>query len=267
MDGRGLAEAGAADESGGEQMSRTVLVTGAAQGIGRAIAVGLASRGYDVAVNDVPRQADGLAAVAAAIRATGQRTLVVPADISSREQVHGMVDRVLAAWSALDVLVNNAGVLTVGLIEDLPEEQWERVFDVNAKGTFLVSQAVIPHMKQRRQGRIIHIASIGGKQGAPGQAHYCASKGAIIEFTRVMAMELGEYDILVNAVCPGIILTEMARANLGTQEGLDRWTSSTSLKRLGQPEDVVGPVAFFASEDSAYITGQSLNVCGGIIFY
>jgi 3-oxoacyl-[acyl-carrier protein] reductase len=248
-------------------MSRTVLVTGAAKGIGRAIAVGLAGRGYDVAVNDLAGASGALEEVAAAIRAAGQRVLVVPADVSDREQVRGMVDRVLAGWGALDVLVNNAGVLTVSLVEDLPEELWDGVFDVNAKGTFLVSQAVIPHMKARRSGRIIHIASIGGKQGAPGQAHYCASKGAIIEFTRVLAMELGEHGILVNAVCPGIILTDMARANLGTQEGIDRWTAATCLKRLGEPEDVVGPVAFFASDDSAYVTGQSLNVCGGIIFY
>ena len=141
------------------------------------------------------------------------------------------------------------------------------VFDVNAKGTFLVSQAVIPHMKERRAGRIIHIASIGGKLGAPGQAHYCSSKAAVIELTRIMAMELGEHGIHVNAVCPGIILTEMGRNNLKTQANIDKWTGVTALKRLGEPEDVVGPVAFFASDDSAYITGQSLNVCGGIIYY
>lgn len=248
-------------------MSKTVLVTGAAKGIGRAISLGLAERGYDIAVNDLDIESDALREVSERVGALGRRSLIVPADISDKRQVRDMVETVLREWAVLDVLVNNAGVLTVSTVEDLPEEAWDKVFDVNAKGTFLVSQAVIPHMKDRRQGRIIHMASIGGKQGAPGQGHYCSSKAAIIELTRVMAMELGEYDILVNAVCPGIILTEMGRNNLKTQENIDKWSNATALKRLGEPEDVVGPVAFFASEDSGYITGQSLNVCGGIIFY
>jgi NAD(P)-dependent dehydrogenase (short-subunit alcohol dehydrogenase family) len=244
-----------------------MLITGAAKGIGRAIALGMAKRGYDVAVNDVAGETARLEEVAAAITGHGQRALVLPADVSSRDEVQGMVSRAVGEWQSLDVLVNNAGILTVDTVEDLPEETWERVFDVNAKGTFLVSQAVIPHMKARKAGRIIHIASIGGKMGAPGQAHYCSSKAAVIELTRVMAMELGEHGILVNAVCPGIILTEMGRNNLGSQANIDKWTNAAALKRLGEPEDVIGPVAFFASEDSAYVTGQSLNVCGGIVYY
>jgi 3-oxoacyl-[acyl-carrier protein] reductase len=248
-------------------MSSTVLVTGASKGIGRAIALGLAARGHDVAVNDVPSEAASLEALAAEIEASGRRTLVVPADISVKAQVAGMVGAVLDAWDGLDVLVNNAGVLSVGRVEELTEAAWDRVFDINAKGTFLVSQAVIPSMQAKRAGRIIHIASIGGKLGAPGQGHYCASKAAIIELTRVMAMELGPFGITVNAVCPGIIVTDMGRVNLSDQASIDRWTDVTQLKRLGVPEDVVGPVAFFAGPDSAYITGQSLNVCGGIVFY
>ena len=248
-------------------MSKTILVTGAAKGIGRAIAIGMAERGYDVAINDLPSEKASLDSLAQQIQTKGQRALVVPADISVKKQVQEMVQTVLKGWKTLDVLVNNAGILTVNYVEDMPEEIWDKIFAVNAKGTFLVTQAVIPHMKAQHAGRIIHIASIGGKQGAPGQAHYCASKAAIIEFTRVLAMELGEWGINVNAVCPGIILTEMGRNNLGTQENIDRWTGATALKRLGEPEDVVGSVAFLASEDSAYITGQSLNVCGGIVYY
>jgi 3-oxoacyl-[acyl-carrier protein] reductase len=248
-------------------MSATVLVTGAAKGIGRAIALGMADRGYDVAINDIASEEKALADVAAGIESKGQRALSVVADVSSKQQVDAMIRTILDQWGALDVLVNNAGILTVSPVEDLAEEAWDRVFEVNAKGVFLVTQAVIPHMKERRAGRIIHIASIGGKRGGPGQAHYCSSKGAVIEFTRVLAMELGPYGITVNAVCPGIILTEMGRNNLGTQAEIDKWTDATCLKRLGEPEDVVGSVAFFAGDDSAYITGQSLNVCGGIIFY
>lgn len=248
-------------------MGKVVLITGAAKGIGRALALGMADRGYDLVINDLPADEAALNEVAGRIRDKGQRALPVLADVSVKKQVQEMVQKALDEFGQLDVLVNNAGVLTVSLVEDLPEETWDRIFDVNAKGTFLVTQAVIPHMKARRSGRIIHISSIGGKQGAPGQAHYCASKAATIEFTRVLAMELGPYGITVNAVCPGIILTEMGRKNLGTQENIDKWTNATALKRLGEPEDVVGAVAFFASDDSAYITGQSLNVCGGIIFY
>jgi NAD(P)-dependent dehydrogenase (short-subunit alcohol dehydrogenase family) len=248
-------------------MGKTVLVTGASKGIGRAIALGMADRGYDVVINDIVSEQAGLDTLAAEIQGKGQRALPIVADVSNKQQVNAMIKKTLDEWGVLDVLVNNAGVLTVSSVEDLAEEAWDRVFEVNAKGVFLVTQAVLSHMKERREGRIIHIASIGGKRGGPGQAHYCSSKGAVIEFTRVLAMELGPYGITVNAVCPGIILTEMGRNNLGSQAEIDKWTDATCLKRLGEPEDVVGSVAFFAGEDSAYITGQSLNVCGGIIFY
>jgi 3-oxoacyl-[acyl-carrier protein] reductase len=182
-------------------MGKVVLITGAAKGIGRALALGMADRGYDLVINDLPADEAALNEVAGRIRDKGQRALPVLADVSVKKQVQEMVQKALDEFGQLDVLVNNAGVLTVSLVEDLPEETWDRIFDVNAKGTFLVTQAVIPHMKARRSGRIIHISSIGGKQGAPGQAHYCASKAATIEFTRVLAMELGPYGITVNAVC------------------------------------------------------------------
>lgn len=137
--------------------------------------------------------------------------------------------------------------------------------DVNAKGTFLVIQAVLPEMKRRGYGRICNIASIGGKHGAPEQAHYSASKAAVMGFTRVLAQEVGPFGITANCVCPGIILTDMGRVNLDDPAVRDVWKGKTAMARIGDPEDVVGPVAFFCSDDSAFVTGQSLNVDGGIV--
>ena len=162
-------------------------------------------------------------------------------------------------------MVNNAGILIASTVEDLREEQWDAVMDVNAKGTFLVTQALLPHMRERGYGRIVNIASIGGKHGAPEQAHYSASKAAVMGFTRVLAQEVGPFGITANCVCPGIIVTDMGRTNLSDPAIVDQWLAKTALRRLGQPEDVVGPACFLASDASAFVTGQSLNVCGGIV--
>jgi len=174
------------------------------------------------------------------------------------------VARAIAEMGHVDAVVNNAGILIPAPVETLREEQWDAVMDVNAKGTFLVVQALLPHMRARRYGRIVNIASIGGKHGAPEQAHYSASKAAIMGFTRVLAQEVGTDGITANCICPGIIVTDMGRTNLADQANVERWTSITALRRLGQPEDVAGPVCFLASDRSAFVTGQSLNVCGGI---
>lgn len=164
--------------------NRTALVTGASRGIGRAIAIGLAQRGYDVVINDIERQKDALAGVAKEIETLGRRVLTVCADVSSKADVTAMAKAVGDAFGHLDAVVNNAGILIAGDVEGLKEEYWDSVMDVNAKGTFLVIQAVLPMMKARRYGRIVNIASIGGKHGAPEQAHYSASKAAVMGFTR-----------------------------------------------------------------------------------
>ena len=230
---------------------RTALVTGASRGIGRAIALGLAREGFGVVVNDIARQQNELEAVAADIAGMGRRSLALLADVADRAAVRAMVD--------------NAGILIANSVERLEEAQWDAVMDVNAKGTFLVVQALLPHMRARGYGRIVNIASIGGKHGAPEQAHYSASKAAIMGFTRVLAQEVGPLGITANCVCPGIIVTEMGRTNLEDKAVADRWIGNTALRRLGQPEDVVGPACFLASDASAFVTGQSLNVCGGIV--
>ena len=245
---------------------RVALVTGASRGIGRAIALGLAQRGFDLALNDIARQADVLDAVAAEARAKGVRAVTCLADVSDKAQVQAMIARALGELGTIHAVVNNAGILRASDVEHCPEDYWDSVMDVNAKGTFLVTQAVLPAMKAQGYGRICNIASIGGKHGAPEQAHYSASKAAVMGFTRVLAQEVGPLGITANCVCPGIILTDMGRVNLDDPAIRGAWQAKTAMARIGDPEDVAGPVAFFCSDDSAFVTGQTLNVDGGIVF-
>ena len=247
-------------------MSRTALVTGASRGIGRALALGLADAGLDVVVNDIARQSGELDAVRVEIEQRGRRALSVLADVSRKDEVRAMADEAIAWAGQVHAVVNNAGILISSTVEALAEEHWDAVMDVNAKGTFLVVQSFLPHMRANFYGRIVNIASIGGKQGAPQQAHYSASKAAVMGFTRVLAQEVGQYGITANCVCPGIVVTDMGRTNLGDQASIDRWIAVTAMRRLSQPEDMVGLTCFLASDASGFITGQSINVDGGIVF-
>ncbi|OXI43852.1 SDR family NAD(P)-dependent oxidoreductase [Burkholderia aenigmatica] len=244
---------------------RVALVTGASKGIGRALACGLADAGFDVVVNDIESMRDALDAVAVEVRKKSRRAYPIIADVTRKSEVESMVAQAIEQADHIDVVVNNAGILIANSVDALREHEWDAVLDVNAKGTFLVVQAVLPHMMSRSYGRIVNIASIGGKHGAPMQAHYSASKAAVMGFTRVLAQEVGVYGITANCVCPGIIVTDMGRTNLEDPVIAQNWIDKTALGRLGQPEDVVGPVCFFASDDSAFVTGQTLNVCGGIV--
>lgn len=248
------------------QKNRVALVTGASRGIGAAIALGLAKRGYDLALNDIESAKGDLENTAKAARANTQRTEIFIADVSQKAQVDVMAVDALQAFGDIDVIVNNAGILIAGEVDGLPENTWNSVMNVNAKGSFMVIQALLPSMKARKYGRIVNIASIGGKHGAPEQAHYSASKAAVMGFSRVLAQEVGPLGITVNCICPGIILTDMGRVNLDDPVVREAWQAKTAMARIGDPEDVVGPVAFFASDDAAFVTGQSLNVDGGIIF-
>lgn len=243
------------------------VVTGASRGIGRAIAVGLAQFGYDVAVLDLGAQRAALDETAAEIRAAGRKAFVHELDVTSKPEIEATVGTILAEAGGIDVLVNNAGILKPSTLEDLSEKDWDAHFDVNAKGVLLMCQAVLPHMRAKKSGRIINIASIAGRQGVATQGHYAATKSTVITLTRVLAQEVGMDGITVNAICPGIILTEMGKNNLGSDEAIRHWETVASLKRLGYPEDIIGPVRFFASNQSDFVTGQSLNVCGGIYFH
>jgi meso-butanediol dehydrogenase / (S,S)-butanediol dehydrogenase / diacetyl reductase len=247
--------------------SKVALVTGASRGIGRALAVGLAKFGNDVVAADLPSQATALAETAKEVEKTGHRAYVNLIDVASKESVDVCVASVLEKTGRIDVLVNNAGILRPSLLQELSEKSWDDHFNVNAKGVLLLCQAVLPHMRTRKSGRVINIASIAGRQGVPSQGHYAATKSTVITLTRVLAQEVGMDGVTVNAICPGIILTEMGRNNLGSEAAIRHWEEVAALKRLGAPEDIVGPVCFFASDQSAFVTGQALNVCGGIYFH
>lgn len=245
---------------------RVALITGASRGIGRALAIGLADLGYNIIVADLESCTEEAKDVAKDIEAKGCRARVCAVDVSSKAKVEAVVAEASEAFGQIDLLVNNAGILKRSLLEDLEESDWDAHFDVNVKGVFLMCQAITPYMKARGMGRIVNMASIAARGGAVEQGHYASTKGAVVSLTRVLAKELGPHGITVNAICPGIILTEMGRNNLGDDAAVRYWESTTALRRLGQPEDLVGAVYFFASRHADFITGQALNVDGGIRF-
>jgi len=254
-----------------ELEGKVAVITGAARGIGRAIALRLARDGADLVISDI-REAQ-LSQVAQEVEALGRRALPVPADVRSSAQVQELFRRAVDVFGRVDILVNNAGVISIAPTLELTEEEWDWVMDVNAKGTFLCSQAAARIMVGQGQGKIVNISSIAGKTGDPLLAHYSASKFAVIGLTQVMARELAEHgNIQVNAVCPGFIDTEMldnleerqvkylGRTREEIQQGyLDR----SLLGRKGTPDEVASLVAFLASSDAGYITGQAYNICGG----
>ncbi|TQF27970.1 3-oxoacyl-ACP reductase [Bradyrhizobium sp. UNPF46] len=247
-------------------MARHAIVTGASRGIGRAIALGLARRGYDLALTDIAAQEKVLLETVAEVKELGRRCIPVLGDVSDAADCRRAVAEAVRGLGHVDVLVNNAGILRLATIDELTTETWDQTFAVNTRGVFQMTQALVPHMKERKYGRIVNIASLAARTGGQGQSHYAASKSAVVGFTRVSSMEFGGFGITVNAVCPGIIMTEMGMNNLRDPERVAYFEKVTDLHRLGQPEDVVGPVAFFASDDSAFVTGQALNVDGGIFY-
>jgi NAD(P)-dependent dehydrogenase (short-subunit alcohol dehydrogenase family) len=254
--------------AGGVSGSVTALVTGAGTGIGRAIALRLARDGWAVAVNDIePARA---AAVVDEVRAAGARGAVVAADVGDREAARRMVEDAMEALGAVDLLVNNAGVCRLGAVAEFPEADWRETFRVNVDGVFFCCQAVLPHMVARGGGSIVNIASWSGKAGAAYFGPYCASKFAVIGLTQSLAKEVAPHGVRVNAVCPGIVEGTEMRARIDAESrALGRPTSTDRvswipLGRLAEADDVAGVVAFLVSDDARYMTGQALNVTGGL---
>jgi NAD(P)-dependent dehydrogenase (short-subunit alcohol dehydrogenase family) len=256
-----------------ELAGQVALVTGAGQGIGKAAALALAAAGADVAVSDINEAS--VKETAAAIAAAGRRTLAIRADVGNLAEIDRMVSEAVAHFGRIDTLVNNAGVTRRAYIMDLTEEDFDRIFRVNAKGVFFCLQRVAREMIPRRSGRIINIASIAGKGFAgTSNAIYAASKGAVISLTKTAAQQLGRHNINVNAVCPGIVRTalysEMVRV-IAEKEGATveeierRGTESVPLRRANDPEDIADMIVFLASPGARNISGQAFNVDGGLV--
>ena len=242
--------------------NKVALITGATRGIGKEIALELAANGYDIAVNCRSIQ-DSLEEERKEIEAYGVRCEFVQADVANFEQCEAMVKETIEKFGKIDVLVNNAGITKDGLIMRMKKEDFEAVIDINLTGTFNVTRNVIPYMIKQKSGRIINLSSVVGVAGNAGQTNYSASKAGVIGFTKSLAKEVASRNILVNAVAPGFIDTDMTKVlSDSVKEGIN---AQIPLRRMGTPREVAKVVKFLASDDSSYVTGQVINIDGGMV--
>jgi 3-oxoacyl-[acyl-carrier protein] reductase len=243
---------------------KVAVITGASRGIGRAIALELGHRGADVLIN-FNRNEDAAQEVADSILSTGSRAKIFSADVSKFEEAQKLIKFAIEEFKDLHILVNNAGTTRDGLIMTMSEDDWDFVLETNLKSTFNCSRAAVRYMLRRRYGRIINITSVSGQMGNPGQTNYSASKAGQIGFTKALAREVASRKITVNAVAPGFIDTDLT-ASLpdDIQAGLK---DLIPLGRIGQPEEIAKAVAYLASDDAAYITGQVLTLDGGLAMF
>lgn len=241
---------------------RVALVTGAARGMGRACALAFAREGASVAVVDADLA--GAQAVCSEIQSAGGKALTVSCDVSRHDQVREMALRVVEAFGAIDILVNNAGILrTTTPLETISEEEWDLVLNVNLKGAFLCTRAVLPIMREKRYGKIVNISSSAGRSTSElGGAHYTVSKAGMLGLTRHTAREYGQYGINVNSICPGLVETPMIREQ-ASQERLDHWLKQIPLGRFADPSEEADLVLFLCSEEARYITGATIDFNGG----
>ena len=243
--------------------NKVAIVTGAAQGIGRAIALGMAREGAKIVVADL--QAAKAKSVAEEAQALGVEALSVEVDVSNEPSVKTLAEQGLGRFGRVDILVNDAGIYRQSSVAEMAEEEWDRVIDVNLGGNFLCCRAFVPSMRARKSGRIISIASGIAHTGAVSGAHYAASKAGIVGFIKALARELGPDGITVNAICPSIIDTALPRGHRSEAELRERLMHNP-LGHVMQPEDLVGAVLFLASAAAGYITGQAVNVnCGTVM--
>ncbi|MDD4736567.1 MAG: 3-oxoacyl-[acyl-carrier-protein] reductase [Kiritimatiellae bacterium] len=240
---------------------KTALVTGAARGIGQAIALKLASDGADLALCDL--KAEWLDETRQKVEALGRKAFCYSVDVSQAADVSRVVDQIQADAGSIDILVNNAGITKDGLLLRMSEEDWDAVLNVNLKGTFLFTKAVSRIMAKQRSGAMVNIASVIGLMGNAGQCNYAASKAGVIALTKSVAKELAKRNVRANAVAPGFIQTKMTDA---LPENIQQeMMKNIPMARFGKPEDVANVVAFLASDEAAYVTGQVLSICGGMV--
>ena len=242
---------------------KTALVTGAAAGIGRAVALRFARDGMAVGVLDL--NLEGAESVAAEIRAAGGKAIALAASIADRKQMTAALTRLREAFGPVTVLVNNAGITGYCPFEELTDEAWDKVMEINLKGTFIVTQLVLPDMKAAHWGRIINISSSSAQTGAETMAHYSASKGGVIALTRTLARELGPLGVTVNNIPPGSVMnTLMSEATRDRfPMPAEQLLKTLPVRRTGEPEDIANAAAWLAAEESSYVTGQTIGVNGG----
>ena len=253
-------------------MAKTALITGAAKGIGRAAALELARRGYRVCIhyNTSEEEAERTRAEAVDILRAQEGdvpaeglVICLKADLRSGEEVRTLADRLISAWGCPDVIVNNAGVSQIAQIQDVTEDQWDLVQGSDLKSVYQVIRAFIPAMIERKSGSIVNVSSMWGQVGGSCESVYSAAKGGVISFTKALAKELGPSGIRVNCVAPGCIMTDMMKDF--SAETLRELAEETPLGRIGEPEEAAKAIAFLASEDASFITGQVLGVNGGMV--
>lgn len=241
---------------------QVVLVTGGSRGIGKAIALKYAKNGYNVVLNYISENTD-IEGLTKEFETYGIEVLFVKADISKAVEVEELVKKSIERFGRIDVLVNNAGITKDTLLMRMKEEDFDKVIEINLKGTFLVTKQVIPYMMKKRDGRIINVSSVVGVAGNAGQSNYAASKAGIIGFTKSLAKEVASRNIRANCVAPGFIATDMT--NVLSDEVKANINAQIPMKRMGTPEDVANVVYFLGSEESSYVTGQVIQIDGGMI--
>ena len=242
---------------------KTAIITGSGRGIGRAIALAMAEQGANIVVNDVNMESAG--EVVAEIEAMGRQAIAVKADVTSEEQIKQMIETCINRFGKLDILVNNAGIIQTVPVTEIDGKDWDRVMEVNLKGVFLCCKAALAPMKAQHGGKIINIASVAGKRGGGllGNSCYSASKGGVIAFTKSLARESGPFGINVNAITPAFTDTEMTRSIAPDKK--EFIIKMLPLGRVGQPDDIAGAVCFLASSMSDYMTGEIMDVDGGLM--
>ena len=243
-------------------VGKVALVTGGSRGIGRAVALKLAENGADVAINYAGNTA-AAEEVKAAIEKMGRKAMLVQGSVADTDGVQALVNQVVKELGRPDILINNAGITRDGLLMRMKEADWDAVLETNLKGVFNCSKAVMRTMMKQKSGRIVNMASVVGEMGNAGQANYAAAKAGVIGFTKSLAKEVASRGITVNAVAPGFIATDMTKVLTDDQKA--EMARSIPLGRAGQPEDVANAVLFLVSDEAAYITGQVLNVDGGMV--